>query len=115
LFIHVVRSGETLWQIANRYNVGMNGIIEGNGLQNPNQLVIGQSLVVPVPGTWHVIKSGDTLWSISQQYGVSINSIIQANHQSKCFISGNPTIDSVKNSRYPAGRNIMASGEPVRS
>jgi spore germination protein len=79
LFIHVVRSGETLWQIANRYNVGMNGIIEGNGLQNPNQLVIGQSLVVPVPGTWHVIKSGDTLWSISQQYGVSINSIIQAN------------------------------------
>jgi spore germination protein len=79
LVIHVVRSGETLWQIANRYNVSMNGIIEGNGLQNPNQLVVGQSLVVPVPGTWHVIKSGETLWSISQKYGVTINSIIQAN------------------------------------
>jgi spore germination protein len=79
LLIHVVRSGETLWQIANRYNAGMNEIIEGNGMQNPNQLVVGQSLVVPVPGTWHVIKSGETLWSISQQYGVTINSIIQAN------------------------------------
>lgn len=79
MVIHVVRSGETLWQIANRYNVSMNGIIEGNGLQNPNQLVVGQSLVVPVPGTWHVIKSGETLWSISQKYGVTINSIIQAN------------------------------------
>ncbi len=77
--IHVVRSGETLWQIANLYKVSMNSIIEVNGLPNPNQLLIGQSLVIPVPGTSHVIRSGDTLWSISQQYGVTINSIIQAN------------------------------------
>ena len=77
--IHVVSSGETLWQIANRYNVSINGIVQINGLQNPNQLLIGQSLVIPVPGTSHIIKYGETLWSISQQYGVSINSIIQAN------------------------------------
>ncbi|MFP7297076.1 LysM peptidoglycan-binding domain-containing protein [Neobacillus niacini] len=79
MLIHVVRSGETLWQIANTYNVSMNGIIEGNGLQNPNQLVVGQSLVIPVLGTRHVIKSGETLWSISQRYNVTINAIIQAN------------------------------------
>ena len=79
LNIHVVRSGETLWQIANIYNVNMNSIIEVNGLPNPNRLLIGQSLVIPVPGTTHVIRSGETLWSISQQYNVTINSIIQAN------------------------------------
>ena len=82
MVIHVVSSGETLWQIANRYSVNMNEIITLNGLQNPNQLVIGQSLVVPVPGTTHVIKYGETLWAISQQYGVSIASIIQANQLS---------------------------------
>ncbi|MEH7076459.1 LysM peptidoglycan-binding domain-containing protein [Neobacillus drentensis] len=79
MVIHIVRSGETLWQIAARYKVNMNGIIQSNGLENPNQLLIGQSLVIPVPGTSHIIRSGDTLWSISQQYGVDINSIIQAN------------------------------------
>ncbi|WP_417899849.1 LysM peptidoglycan-binding domain-containing protein [Bacillus haimaensis] len=79
MFIHVVRSGETLWQIANRYSVNMNGIIQANGLENPNRLVIGQSLVIPVPGTTHIVRSGETLWLISQQYGVSINSIVQAN------------------------------------
>ena len=79
LIIHVVRSGESLWQIANRYDVNMNSIIQLNGLANPNQLVIGQSLVIPVPGTSHFIKSGESLWSISQQYGVTINSIIEAN------------------------------------
>src|SRR5437764_13226372 len=75
--IHVVRSGETLWQIASQYKVNISGIVQLNGLQNANQLVIGQSLVIPVPGTSHIVKYGDTLWSISQQYGVTINSIIQ--------------------------------------
>lgn len=79
LLIHVVRSGDTLWQIASRYNVNINSIIEINGLQFPNQLVIGQSLIIPVSGTTHVIKSGETLWSIAQKYGVTTNSIIQAN------------------------------------
>jgi spore germination protein len=79
MVIHVVRSGETLWQIAARYKVNMNGIVQSNGLQNPNQLLVGQSLVIPVSGTSHIIRSGETLWMISQQYGVEISAIIQAN------------------------------------
>jgi cortical fragment-lytic enzyme len=57
LIIHVVRSGETLWQLANRYNVNMNSIIQYNELANPNQLLIGQSLVIPTSGTSHLIRS----------------------------------------------------------
>ncbi|WP_066067271.1 glycoside hydrolase family 18 protein [Neobacillus soli] len=79
MIIHVVSRGETLWQIASRYRVNMNEIVQINALPNPNQLVVGQSLVVPKPGTTHQIKYGDTLWSIAQKYGVAISAITQAN------------------------------------
>lgn len=80
MIIHVVSAGETLWQIANSYSVPINSIIQLNALSNPNQLVIGQSLVIPSPYTTHIVKRGDTLWSISQQYGVTMQSIITENH-----------------------------------
>ena len=48
-------------------------------LPDPNRLIVGQSLVIPKPGTSHIVKYGDTLWSISQQYGVTIQAIVQAN------------------------------------
>jgi spore germination protein len=79
MFIHEVRAGETLWQIANRYAVNINVTAQINGLPNPNQLLLGQALIIPKPGTTHIVKSGENLWSISRQYGVSVSSIIQAN------------------------------------
>ncbi|WP_100405602.1 LysM peptidoglycan-binding domain-containing protein [Bacillus solitudinis] len=79
MIIHVVQSGEALWQIARRYNVDLTSIVQVNELPNPNQLVIGQALVIPVPGTSHIVRYGETLWSISQQYGVTINEIVQTN------------------------------------
>lgn len=75
----MVSAGETLWQIANRYAVNMNSIAQLNGLPDPNKLLVGQSLVIPKPGTSHTVKYGDTLWSIAQQYGMTIQSIVQAN------------------------------------
>ncbi|WML41764.1 LysM peptidoglycan-binding domain-containing protein [Neobacillus sp. OS1-2] len=78
MIIHVVRSGDTLWKIANQHAVTVNSIVKTNELQNPNQLVIGQALVIPRPGTTHTVKYGETLWSIAQKYGVTIQSIIQA-------------------------------------
>ena len=79
MIIHVVGAGESLWQIANRYAANMTSIVQLNGLPDPNRLIVGQSLVIPKPGTSHIVKYGDTLWSISQQYGVTIQAIVQAN------------------------------------
>ncbi|WP_107923431.1 LysM peptidoglycan-binding domain-containing protein [Lysinibacillus parviboronicapiens] len=80
MIIHVVSAGETLWQIANRYAVPINTIVQLNALPNPNQLVVGQSLVIPSPYTTHIVKSGENLGTIAQQYDVSIQSIILENH-----------------------------------
>ncbi len=45
--IHVVSAGETLESISLRYRVDVNKIIELNNLLNPNQLSVGQELVMP--------------------------------------------------------------------
>ena len=80
MIIHVVGSGETLWSIANRYGSSIQQIASVNELPNPDQLVIGQALVIPIAATHHTVRSGETLWHIAQRFGVPINSIIQANH-----------------------------------
>lgn len=80
LIIHVIQRGETLWHIARRLNTDPQRIIEVNALEFPNQLVPGQSLVIPVPGTTYTIQPGDTLWSISEQYGVPIQQMVSENN-----------------------------------
>ncbi len=74
-----MRQGETLWLLASRYNVSVDNIMKVNELPNPNQLLIGQAILIPTPGTTHTVQVGENLWSIAQSYGVSVNSIIMAN------------------------------------
>jgi LysM repeat protein len=45
--IHVVSSGETLLSIARRYGITVNDIVQANTLQNPNNLTVGQELIIP--------------------------------------------------------------------
>ncbi|MGE7984846.1 LysM peptidoglycan-binding domain-containing protein [Lysinibacillus fusiformis] len=80
MIIHVVSAGETLWHIANRYGISVQSITLLNALATPDQLAIGQSLVIPSSYTTYTVKSGDTLWSIAQQFGVPLQAIIADNH-----------------------------------
>lgn len=45
--IHVVRSGDTVYNIARRYGVSPDTIINSNELTNPASLVVGQTIVIP--------------------------------------------------------------------
>ncbi|MCU0500083.1 MAG: LysM peptidoglycan-binding domain-containing protein [Anaerolineae bacterium] len=45
--VHIVRSGETLSTIAERYGVTMAAILRANNLTNPDRLSIGQELIIP--------------------------------------------------------------------
>jgi LysM repeat protein len=47
---HVVRSGETLRVIAQRYGVGILQLIAANGIVNPDRIYVGQSLRIPGRG-----------------------------------------------------------------
>ena len=44
---HTVRSGDTLWEIAERYGSTINAIRDFNGIRNARVLGIGQRLIIP--------------------------------------------------------------------
>ena len=71
MYIHTVVQGDSIWQIAQRYGSDANQIILVNGLDDPNVLVVGQSIVVPDPQREYVVQPGDNLWEIAQRYGVT--------------------------------------------
>jgi len=45
--VHVVKPGDTLFWIAEKYNVSRERIIEENNLTDPDVLVVGQELIIP--------------------------------------------------------------------
>lgn len=81
LEIYVVKSGDTIHQIARRYSASADDIIFVNQLQNPNILSVGQALIIPNNETRHTVSRGDTLYSIAHRHGVSLPHLISANPQ----------------------------------
>jgi len=81
LRIHVVRPGESLFSIARQYGVTSQKVISDNELENPNQLVIGQTLVILEGTRRHTVSPGESLYYIALQYGLSMNQILAANPQ----------------------------------
>lgn len=77
--IHVVKSGDTLWNISRKYGATINQIVAANGLKDPNRLVPGEVLVIPTPYYQYVVQHGDTLWSIAKCFCVPLQQIMNAN------------------------------------
>jgi nucleoid-associated protein YgaU len=46
---YVVQSGDTMWDIAQRFSVTVEAITEANGLENPADIAIDQELTIPPP------------------------------------------------------------------
>jgi spore germination protein len=45
--IHVVKKGETLWDISRRFGIPIDQIISVNEFESPEKLVVGQALIIP--------------------------------------------------------------------
>jgi len=81
--IHVVRRGDTLHSISRTYNININQLIALNQLTNPEQLVVGQTLLIPQPETnTHLVKSGDTLFGIAKMHGTTVDALMADNRLS---------------------------------
>lgn len=79
MIIHVVQSGENLYEIAQQYQVSLEQLIAVNELPDPNQLVIGLALLIPLRGMIHTVQTGETMWSIARDFGIPLSQLTQAN------------------------------------
>mgnify|MGYP000878056202 FL=1 len=77
--IHIVEPGQSIFQIARLYNTTVASIVGANEVTNPNQLVVGQTLVIPIIGNYHWVQPGDSLYSIGRIYGVSYQRLAEIN------------------------------------
>lgn len=77
--IHVVQPGQSLYGIANAYGISMDAITEANQLSTPNQLVVGQAMVIPIIGMYYWVQAGDSLYSIAQSFGINVNTLADIN------------------------------------
>ncbi len=79
--VHVVKPGENLWGIANKYRVNMQTLINLNGLTTTS-LVPGLALYAPdnlLPIRTYRIKKGDQLNLLSQKFNTELSYILSMN------------------------------------
>jgi len=85
--VHIVQPGDTLFSLARRYGVNISDLVNANNILNPNQIYIGQKLVISrasTPGTpaerVHLVQAGENLFRIALRYGTSVSAIATANN-----------------------------------
>ncbi len=86
---YVVKKGDTLYGIANKYNVSVDNLKSYNNLST-DSLSIGQIIKIPdnkVNSNEYVVKSGDSLYSISRKYGVSVDELMSVNNLKSTVLS----------------------------
>lgn len=73
---YVVRNGDTLWSIAERFGLAPSTIVWANSLTNADVLAIGQPLVIPpVNGVLHHVVAGESLEQLAERFGVKASEI----------------------------------------
>ncbi|MCD7036726.1 glycoside hydrolase family 18 protein [Metabacillus sp. GX 13764] len=77
--IHVVKQGQSINEIAGMYGSTVTDIVRANDLPNPDRLVIGQTVVIPIKGQFYLVKSGDSFYSIGSAFGVSAETLAKIN------------------------------------
>jgi len=83
---HTVQPGDSLASIADFYDSSVEAIAAANGIINPNRITIGQSLVIPAPGSnvnnsvqSYTVQPGDRLIDIATRYNTTVEALQQTN------------------------------------
>lgn len=94
--IYTISAGDTLYSIAEKYDLPVPLLMKVNCITNPYNLQIGAKLCIPgnpsqLPQppvqeepsqpqqTIHVVEAGDTLYLIAKKHGVKLDDIMNAN------------------------------------
>jgi murein DD-endopeptidase MepM/ murein hydrolase activator NlpD len=103
--VHVVKEGETLWDIARAYGVTVDAILQASGLtqRDERRLSKGTQLRIPgakqvidvlankqraaelpklTDGAYHRLQRGENLWTVARTYEVAIETLMERNELS---------------------------------
>ena len=97
MFMYTVKSGDTLYKIATKYNTSVDEIKDLNNLTS-NTISIGQVLRIPEMYTKeddmvlpnyinYIVKKGDTIYSIARNNKIEVDTIIRDNSLSNTNLS----------------------------
>lgn len=77
---YVVENGDSLWSIANAFDLDVNSLFGSNKLDDINKLKPGKTLRVPnQDGIFVKLKKGDTVSKLADKYGIYPSAIMAAN------------------------------------
>jgi LysM repeat protein len=123
LKIHIVKKGDTLYELAKKYHSTLDQIIALNPqIADPNVLDIGTKVKIPSkpkpvdpPASdfvyKHIVQQGDSLWKLGKAWDVPLQAMIQANPQLK-----NPNVLMTGEVVFVPKLNLEAAGmKPLTS
>ena len=89
--VYTISEGDTLYSIAEKYELAVSLLMKVNDIDNPYNLQIGTRLCIPgteeqlpdreeqLPRRTHTVIAGDTLYLIAKKHGVRLDSLMRAN------------------------------------
>ena len=79
ILTYIVVSGDTLFEIANFFEVPLKELILLNNIENPDLIEIGQRLVIPYRNNFYIVRPGDTLGEIATYFSADLKDIATLN------------------------------------
>ncbi len=94
---YIVKKGDAIWKIADKFNITNDEIIDMNELENPDLIYPGQEIIIPNDNYRdsidnnvkeennseylnYSVEKGDAIWKIADKYNVASNEIINVNN-----------------------------------
>lgn len=131
---YIVKKGDTIYSIANNYNIDIDTLIKDNSLTNDN-LFIGQVLRIrsPLSSTIeveecfgrdytppidisanyinYIVKRGDSLYSIAKSYNTTVDNIIKINNLTNTNLSIGQTLKIPTTNPSTSNTYIVKAGD----
>ena len=110
----IIQYGDTLIELAIKYNTTVSELVKLNNILNPNLIYAGNKLIVPIynnesvdssnsDSNIYIVRRGDTLWGIARKYNTTVDALVIANNiqnRNLIYIGQRIIIPSNINNKY---------------